>query len=113
LAQPSDPGGTALSFKLIRSNRTTRNGSKRIGGIGDDIIDDTTGASLSSQPGIAAIENAFESPFPVTVSGSASCTLRPVIVRRPATGLPVSVFQRVSACEFRGIGSQVSRKRLL
>jgi len=113
LTQESDPGGTALSFKLIRSNRLTRNGSKRIGGIGNNIVDDTTGADLAIQPGIAAIEAAFSTPFDVVVGAGGSCVFTPVIVRRPASGLPVTVHQKVNACVFRGIGSQVSRKRLL
>lgn len=109
----AEPSGVALSFKLVRSNRTTRNGSKRVGGVADGLVTDTTGANLNGNPFIVAIEQAFAEPIDIVVGGGASCVFNPVIVRRPAVGLPVSIYQPVQDCVFRGLGSQDTRKRLL
>jgi len=109
----AEPTGMALSFKLVRTNRTTRNGSKRVGGITSGYVSNTTGSSLVGLPAIVAIEDAFSEPFDVVVGGGNSCVFNPVIVRRTTTGTPITVFQPVSACVYRGVGSQNTRKRLL
>jgi acyl-homoserine lactone acylase PvdQ len=113
LVQPSEPSAFALSFKLIRTSRLTRNGSKRVGGVAESVVEDTTGLAFSLSTACTAIEDAFSSPVVVVVGAGQSCNLNPVIVRRPANGLPVTVFQPVAACQFRGAGTQNTRKRLL
>jgi hypothetical protein len=113
LAYVSNPTQLALSFKLVRTNRTTRNGSKRVGGIGLNMIGDTTGAALASDARVLSIQAAFNVPINIDVDDGNTCRMHPVIVRRPATGSPVTIFQAVSDCIYRGAGSQNTRKQLL
>lgn len=109
----SDPGQTALSFKLQRTNRLTRNGSKRVGGIAASLITDTDGSDLVGTANILAIQEMLAAPIDIAGIISGSCVLTPMIVRRTATGVAPTVFQPVFGAIFRGVGSQTTRKRLL
>ena len=113
VASVSEPLQVALSFKLIRSGRTTRNGSKRLGGIADSIITDTDGAALSGTADILAIEEVLANTIDIVISGGLSCGLVPIILRKTALGVPPTVFSPVAGAEYRGAGSQNSRKTLL
>jgi len=113
IAGPAEVTQVALSFKLVRTNRLTRNGSKRIGGIHEAVIEDTTGATFAAGATCTAIETILRDPIEVAAPVDGDCLLYPVIVRRPPVGSPVTVFQRVSDAVFRGAGSQNTRKRLL
>lgn len=109
----SEPSQTALSFKMVRSTRVTRNGSKRVGGIAVGLITDPKGQSLAAAATTIAIQDAFAAPVDVVISVGKELTLVPVIIRRPAADAPVTVFNYVAACIYRGVGSQNSRKELL
>jgi len=109
----SEPSQTALSFKLVRATRLTRNGSKRIGGIAVGLITDPKGQSLVGNAQIVAVENALSQNVDMVLSDDQAVTLVPVIIRKPAVAGPVTVFNFVSDAVYRGVGSQNSRKELL
>jgi hypothetical protein len=108
----AEPSQVALSFKLNRTTALTRNGSKRVGGIGVGVVTDTSGENLIDDPRITAIELMLAATIEI-VTGLDSCVLIPVIARRPATGLPITITNRVASSSYRGAGSQNTRKRLL
>lgn len=110
---PSEPAQVALSFKLLRTNRTTRHGSKRIGGIADGVLDTPNGVNLVNSTPVNAIEAALSQIVDVVISTGIQLSLEPVIVRRAPLGLPITVFNAISGAEYRGAGSQNSRKELL
>lgn len=112
-AGPSNSGQTALSFKLIRTNRSTRNGSKRLGGVADGQLDTADGSNLVGSVPIGNITAALAATLPMVLPSAAGVDLIPVIARKPALGLPVTVFNPIASAEYRGVGSQNSRKELL
>lgn len=107
------PLQVAASFKLVRTTAATRNGSKRFGGIADSLVNDATGQGLAGLAQTSSLEDWLASPIQVVVGGGNECTLVPIIVRKPSTNIPPTVYNRVLAGQFRGTGSQNSRKKLL
>lgn len=110
---PTEPLHVAISFKLNRSTLATRNGSKRFGGIADSLITDATGQGIAGLTQTATLEAWLAEPFEVVVGGGNEATAIPVILRTAATGVPPTVFNPIASAQFRGVGSQNSRKRLL
>lgn len=110
---PPEPLYVALSFKLVRATRLTRNGSKRFGGIGDANLTTNDGSNLAGTVGITAIEDWLATPAEVVVGTGLDFVSIPTIVRIPALGGPPTVFTAVASSEYRGAGSQNSRKQLL
>jgi hypothetical protein len=109
----TEPLYVALSFQLVRASRATRNGSKRIGGIADTFMTDANGSSFVGTAATVAIEEALSQSIPVVVGGGIDCALWPIILRKTALGVPPTVFSNVASAQYRGAGSQTSRKRLL
>src|SRR5680860_1141056 len=91
-----DPSQTAASFKLVRSTKLTRHGSKRFGGLGDIITSDPMGDDFSVSAACLAIEVWLSNEIEVVVGGGNEAYLYPVIVQRTAVGVPVTVINDVS-----------------
>jgi hypothetical protein len=108
-----EPPQNALSFKLIRTTKLTRHGSKRIGGYGDALIADGHGTTLPGDVRITDIETALASPLNIVLGVDVVVALEPVICRfLPGSETP-SGINPIKGALFRGLGSQNSRKRLL
>lgn len=99
------PSFVSLGFLLRRESLATRNGYKRIAGLPDDAIDGNAWTGTNSD--IVAIENALAADL----SEGLTTLVEPVIVKRPIVA-PVGsyVYSSIGAAEFRGIGTQNSRK---
>jgi len=104
---------TAASFQLVRQNRTTRHGSKRIAGVPDNTVTNNVIIPASEPVFLdAAASMASAQSFLVGVGNTLSMV--PVIAKTPVppATLP-TVYNNVIDATFRGIGSQTSRKQLL
>jgi hypothetical protein len=99
------PPYVSLGFQLIREERTTRNGYKRIGGISESSV--TAGVIDLPSSLIEDVQNGMKADI---VSGLATLC-NPVIVRHPITIPLVSpVFSHVGDCLFKSVGTQNTRK---
>ncbi len=99
------PPYATYTFRLLRETLATRHGYKRFAGVNEG--SQNNGTSLVSAAEIAAIEDALAAdiqPAPSIVP-----LLAPVIVRKDATGAIMAV-NNVGGCDFRGIGTQNTRK---
>jgi hypothetical protein len=103
----------AFSLKFVRTTRATRNGSKRIPGVPETSI--ANGAVL---PGVSTLLNVAAAymgqphaiEFPV---GTPFATMTPVILGSPVVPPIVpTIINPVDHAEFRGLGSQNTRKHL-
>lgn len=108
-AGPALPSYVAGGFKLLRADTDTRNGSKRITGIGEDTVEDNNWTTFESA-GVIAVEEAFENALLVSPG---TMELLPVIIGRdPITGQPdtgrISPVSEAQAQAF--ITTQNSRK---
>lgn len=84
-AGPPLPSYVAGGFKFLRGDTDTRNGSKRISGIGEDTVANNDWTTFDSA-GVLAIEDAFEATLFITPS---IMEIEPVIIGRdPITGQP-------------------------
>lgn len=108
-----EPAQVALSFQYVRNSRVTRHGSKRFSGVADSLITDGSGASLAGTADMVALQNYLQSDMDAVTGGGTDASFTPIILRMPATAIPPTVFNGVSSVEYRGAGSQNSRKRLL
>jgi hypothetical protein len=112
-AGPVLPNYVAGSYRLFVDDKTTRRGSKRISGIGEDRVEDNdyNPSSVSN----ALLNTALASPIEVTGTPVGEATLTPVIVGRDELGHldldRISVI--TSAANSETISSQVSRKAAL
>lgn len=103
----------AWSFKLIRTFKITRNGSKRIGGTPDSLSTDGRGLNQVGSAFVNNIEAALSAPLPVSALPVATFNLNPCIVHWGVGDLGPSNANPIKAALFRGFGTQNSRKRLL
>lgn len=108
-AGPPLPSYVAGAFKFLRGDTDTRNGSKRISGIGEDTVANNNWTSFDSA-GVLAIQDAFEATIFITPS---DMEIEPVIIGRdPITGQPdsgrIAPVNEVQAQEL--ISTQNSRK---
>ena len=108
-AGPPLPSYVAGGFKFLRADTDTRNGSKRITGIGEDAVVDNDWTAFDSA-GVLAIEDAFAATVFITPT---SMEVIPIIIGRdPITGQPdtgrISPVSEVQAKE--SITTQNSRK---
>lgn len=105
----------ALGYRLVRSNASTRHGSKRIGGLPAGISD---GNAIN--PAYATLVDDLAAVFalPLTATGTVDhdYVLNPVIIGRYPTGDPnagemdLSVVNPVSAAQFIRMTTQNTRK---
>lgn len=103
----------ALSVQLVRTNRTTRHGSKRFGGISEGYIVNNAlaGAGIAAMNTLVA--NISEPQF-IEYAGGETVELIPVILKSPVlTTVAPTVINPVADAAYRGIGSQNTRKQLL
>lgn len=100
------------SFKLSRYNKTVRNGRKSISGVVAAAV--TVGRTLN--PGyVGYVSNAAEgfSAIVFVEGDSTDATLQPIIVRRPLNpGVTPTQWASVASAQFRGFGTQNTRKSL-
>jgi hypothetical protein len=101
------------SFKLNRTFKLTRNGSKRIGGTPDSLSTDARGLNQVGSAFVTNIETAFAADLIILGTGGPNMTLRPVIVRQSPAGLGPVNPNPIASATFRGFGTQNSRKQLL
>lgn len=100
------PSYVSLGFLMRRETLATRNGYKRIAGIPDTAVngnDVTYGGSQIAD---------FETAIAADLVGGLITLAEPVIVKRPIE-VPVGsyVYSSVGSGQFRGVGTQNSRKR--
>lgn len=99
------PPFVAYGFQLIREERTTRNGYKRVAGVPEDMVVD--GVYSGSPTLTDDVANGLAADL---VEGLATLC-NPVIVRHPITVPLVSpVIAHIGAAFFRHIGTQNTRK---
>lgn len=103
---------TAWSFKLNRGSRLTRNGSKRLAavpeGLGANNIPSSSARILAADVG-AMWEGTIVVPWGAE-SDHMDLSMR--IPKTPTVGTLPTVFNTVTTVEFRGMGTQSSRKQL-
>lgn len=109
----TEPLQVAVSFKLTRSTLATRNGSKRFGGIADVLVTDATGQGIAGLTQTATLEDWLASPIEMVNGSGDTAVLLPIVLRQSAVGVPPTVYSIVASAQFRGVGSQNSRKQLL
>jgi hypothetical protein len=99
----------AWAFKLVRTNRTTRNGQKRIAGVSESsVLGNLPVVGIEDELAAAAAGMALELNV---VEDTESMTLIPVITRLdPADSLIVLAHQPVDSAVFTKLSSQNSRK---
>lgn len=84
-AGPVLPSYVAAGFKFLRGDTDTRNGSKRLAGIGEDRVTDNDWTSFDSAAALTT-EDAFAATVFITPT---SMEMEPIIIGRdPITGLP-------------------------
>lgn len=109
--QPGEgmPSFVAWAFKLVRSNRTTRNGQKRICGVSESsVLGNLPVVGIEDE--LAAAAAAMGDEFTVT-QDTESMTLIPVIARvDPADSLIILAHQPVDSAVFTKVSTQNSRK---
>lgn len=82
---PALPSYVAYGFKLLRGDVDTRNGSKRIAGVGEDVVDLNDWSSFEAAATLT-VEDAFAATVFITPS---TMEMMPVIIGRdPITGQP-------------------------
>lgn len=103
----------AWSFELVRTTRTTRNGSKRIAGVPEQsVANGVATAGALTLLNVAAVNLA--SQWVYEYSAGNSIGLSPVIIRRGISPSQVpALVNSVSDVVYRGVGSQNTRKQLL
>lgn len=105
----------ALGFRLVRSTLLTRHGSKRIGGIAEDMVLGNT-VVAGELPDVVALADAMAEPLEVTGTVDHDFSAIPVIVGRFPTGDPnegeidLSRINPVAAGQFIRVTTQNSRK---
>lgn len=99
------PSFVAYTFRLLRENATTRNGYKRFVGVAEP-----SGQGNSYSPGSTPIAN-VAAALAADLSLGVVVTATPVIVKRPIPRPAVAwQYSDIGAAEFRGVGSQNTRK---
>lgn len=100
------PSFISAGFMLVRSSLATRNGYKRFGGLPESMV-----AGNASAIPTGLVDN-IESAIVQTPVLLNAAEFEPVIVKRPIPepGGGDYVYSTVSACQFRGIGTQNTRK---
>lgn len=103
------PTFVAWGFKLTRTDTSTRNGSKRFGGVSESSVLNGN-AEASIVPSLNALATVLQNDL--VVAGDASETrLVPVIVGRTPTGeYDLARINIVQSAAYRKVTSQVSRK---
>lgn len=84
---PVLPSYVAAGFKMLRGDTDTRNGSKRIAGVGEDRVVNNDWTLFDQAAGLA-VQDAFEATVFITPS---TMEMEPIIIGRdPITGQPDS-----------------------
>lgn len=110
-ASPSLPSYAAFGFKLVRTDRSTRNGAKRFAGVPEAAV---TGNAIVSPTATVYtnIETALAANLVVTGTGGGAATLNPCIVRfSPLDPYQISELNLVSEAQIQpNATTQNSRK---
>lgn len=106
LSSAWEPSYVSINFKLVRESLVTRNGNKRIGGLGESSIQGNT--YLFPTGAQAAIETALAADVVI----GAVTTFEPIIVKRPISSPPVASYQysSIGDAQFTRLGTQNTRK---
>ena len=100
------PSYMALSWRLIRDSLVTRNGSKRIAGLQENMVEGNT--FVGNMTDVDGFTSALESPLHAGILEVAF----PIIVKRPIV-VPSGtsyVYSSVSSVLFNGLSTQNTRK---
>lgn len=102
------PAYVTAGFILRRTDRDVRNGYKRFSPLSEDDVDDqtVTGAYASQ---LAFLSTALGNDIVTGATGGGN--IRPCILRRATAYTPTYEYTHVANADFRGIGSQVTRKQ--
>lgn len=104
---------TAASFQLVRQNRTTRHGSKRIAGVPDTAVTNNV-VVAGGEPTFIAAGEQMAAGFTFDIGVGETMSIVPVIAKTPVAPATLpTAYNNVIEGLFRGIGSQTSRKQLL
>lgn len=110
------PNFVSYGFRLVRTDASTRHGSKRVGGLSESgVIGNTAPAAFTASLNACAAAFAADITFPG--SGTDEFTGEPVIVGRfPAASpmhgqLDLGTINPVAACQYVRITSQTSRRK--
>lgn len=100
------PSYVSWTFRLLRESLTTRNGYKRFAGVGEGDVSGNTSLLTA-----AAINN-VTAALAADIYLNLALVAEPVIVKRPIPNpaLVGYVYSSVGGADFRGIGSQNTRK---
>lgn len=99
------PPYVSWGFQLLREERNTRNGYKRIGGVPEFMV--TAGVFDADPALLEAVENALGADFTSGIVTYAA----PIILKHPVTVPLVSpVFSNISAGLYKAVGTQNTRK---
>jgi hypothetical protein len=99
------PPYATMTFRLIRETLATRNGYKRFAGVPENI--QQNGVYIGSEAFLTPIEEALAAD--IQPAPSIIPLFAPVIVRRGASGT-IEAVNNIGASDFRGIGTQNTRK---
>lgn len=100
------PSFYAVTFQLVRTTRDTRHGSKRFGGIPDNLV------YGNEWLGSVTPLNAIAAKLKTTWVAGLVDTFQPVIVRHPVPAPPINpVFNVVADCLYKGVRTQNTRKK--
>lgn len=99
------PPNVTYTFRLLRETLATRHGYKRFAGVDETL--QSNGLYIGSENATGAIQEALAAD--IQPAPSIIPLLEPVIVRKDAAGA-ISAVNSVGASDFRGIGTQNTRK---
>lgn len=110
---PFNSAQTAWSFQYVRTLRTTRNGSKRIAGVPESLVDNNM-ATATALSYINSAEGELGNVQTIDYPVGFTMTMQPVIIRRGTSlAVPPAVVNPVGEVLYRGVGSQNTRKQLI
>lgn len=110
--QDAMPANVSFSFKLVRYQRTVRNGRKAITGVPDVAVTNGKVITPAFQDVADDLAEALAEPMQVNLPDFTG-TFTPLIVRMPANpGVVPTVYSPVLTASYTGIGTQNSRKEL-
>lgn len=113
VSQNFNNSASAWSILYVRSTRVTRHGHKRIGGVPNNAFDngEVTGSYVTPLSQLLAL---LEAPPTIDLDTAGTMSIVPVIPKSASYvgGWP-TIYNNVQSVQFRGAGTQNTRKNLL
>lgn len=106
------PANVGWSFKMNRYDAVVRNGRKSIPGVPEEAVVGGKFVATDYQTTVAAVSATISSPLIVNMEDLAFTAIA-IIVRIPSNpGVVPTVYSPIVSAQFRGFGTQNSRKEL-